>query len=149
MSREYPQAPIVGVGAVVIDGSGKDARIVLIRRAKPPRAGKWSLPGGAQELGEGIYDTARREVFEETGLQIKVLGIIDVVDSINKDDEGRVRYHYTLVDIVARVSGGMLCAGDDASDAQWFGLEDIRTMELPLKALRIIEAALEQHGADL
>ncbi len=149
MSREYPQAPIVGVGAVIIDGSGKDARVVLIRRDKPPRAGKWSLPGGAQELGEGIYDAARREIFEETGLQIKVLGMIDVVDSINKDDDGHIRYHYTLVDIAARVSGGELCAGDDACDAKWFSLEDIRTMELPLKALRIIEDALEQHGNDL
>jgi len=112
MSREYPEWPVVGVGVVVLGAEG----VLMIRRGNPPRQGQWSLPGGAQKLGETVFDTARRETREETGLDIDVLGLVDVVDSIQADDDGKVRYHFTLVDVfaVVRQGPGRLSAGGDA-----------------------------------
>jgi len=89
MTREYPDRPFVGIGVIVWCGG----RVLLVRRARPPRQGQWSLPGGLQELGEGVLEAARREVREETGLDIDILGIADVVDLIERNDAGRVRYH--------------------------------------------------------
>ena len=84
MTREFPDRPIAGVGVVVLGAKG----VLLVKRAKPPRQGQWSLPGGAQKLGETVFEAARRETLEETGLEIEVLGLIDVVDSIASDDGG-------------------------------------------------------------
>ena len=97
MSREYPDRPFVGVGVVVWRGDN----VLLIQRGKPPRIGAWSLPGGAQELGETVRETAVREVREETGVEIDVTHLIDVVDTITRDKDGRVRLQYTLVDFAA------------------------------------------------
>ena len=94
MTREYPDYPMVGVGVVV----WKDETVLLIQRGKPPRAGAWSLPGGRQELGETTREAGVREVLEETGIKIEIKDLIDVVDTINRDDSGRVRMQYTLVD---------------------------------------------------
>ena len=98
MSREYPERPIVGIGAVVI----KNDQVLLIRRGKPPRLGGLSLPGGAQKVGETVFEGALREVTEETGVEAEVLGLIDVVDSMTRDDDGRLQFHYTLIDVVCR-----------------------------------------------
>lgn len=119
MPRTYPDRPFVGVGVVV----WRDDEVLLIRRAKPPRQGQWSLPGGAQNLGETVFDAARREVLEETGLTIDILGLVDVVDSIQRDDTGRVRYHYTLVDVFAAWRAGEATADDDAAEVAWVGLD--------------------------
>ena len=115
MSRDYPDRPIVGVGVVVWRG----AQFLLIRRGKPPRAGSWSLPGGMQELGETVRETAAREIREETGLEIEVTTLIDVFDSITRDDSGRVSLHYTLVDFTAEWRGGDAVAGSDAAGVEW------------------------------
>lgn len=146
-SREYPNRPFVGVGAVVVEGG----RILMIKRGKPPRQGDWSLPGGAQKLGEVVDETARREVREETGLDVEVLGLIDVVDSIRKDDDGAVQYHYTLIDVLARPVGGTLAAGGDAMDAKWFARGELDAMKLWSETYRIIDLAIEMEatlGAD-
>ena len=119
MSRLYPDHPVSGVGAVV----WRDGQVLLVRRANPPRQGEWSLPGGAQEIGETVFEAARREVLEETGLAIEVLGLVDVVDSIHRDDDGRIRYHYTLADVFARVAGGNEAAAGDAAETAWFDLD--------------------------
>jgi ADP-ribose pyrophosphatase YjhB (NUDIX family) len=95
--RQHPDRPIVGVGVVVWRGDS----FLLVRRGKEPNKGQWSIPGGAQHLGETVYAAAEREVLEETGLQVTVHGLVDVVDGIRRDSEGRVNYHYTLVDVVA------------------------------------------------
>ena len=100
MQRDYPDRPIVGVGAVVF----KDDAVLLIRRAKPPRAGQWSLPGGVQELGETWAECAHREIAEETGVEIELIGLVDVVDAITPDDDARIARHFTLVDVAGRVA---------------------------------------------
>jgi len=135
MIREYPDRPFVGVGAVVIC----DGRVLLARRGKEPRKGSWSLPGGAQKLGETVPEAARREIHEETGLEIEVLGLIDVVDSIQREESGTVRYHYTLVDVLAQtVNGDIATAGDDAAEVAWFSLDELEPLELWTESTRII-----------
>ncbi|MEL0105922.1 MAG: NUDIX hydrolase [Rhodospirillaceae bacterium] len=143
MSRLFPAQPIVGVGIVI----WRDSRVLLIRRGKPPRAGQWSLPGGAQELGETVFEAARREAKEETGLDIEVLGLLDVVDSIRKEDDGRVKQHYTLVDVYAAAPVGKAIAGDDAQDAAWFDIDKIESLGLWSETERIIFLAYEKWQA--
>ena len=115
MSREYPERPIVGVGAVIVDGD----RVLLIKRGQAPLKGEWSLPGGAVEVGETLEEGIRREVREETGLIVEPVSIVEVFDRISRDPEGRVQYHYVLVDYLCRVAGGELACASDAADARW------------------------------
>lgn len=143
MKRQYPDRPIVGIGAVV----WKADRFLLIRRGKPPREGLWSLPGGAQAIGETVSEAAIREVREETGLEVLILGLIDVVDSIDRDDSGGVRYHYTLVDLLAAWRSGEAVAGDDAVDAAWFHLEDLDSLDLWEETHRIIRLSKDMMDA--
>ena len=143
MSREYPERPIVGIGAVVI----KDDQVLLIRRGKPPRLGGLSLPGGAQKVGETVFEGALREVTEETGVEAEVLGLIDVVDSMTRDDDGRLQFHYTLIDVVCRWTSGEPKAGGDAADALWMPLADISGLGLWSETQRIIERAAEMMAA--
>ena len=143
MSREYPTRPIVGVGVVVLAAG----RVLLVRRGKPPREGQWGLPGGAQELGETVFEAGAREVREETGLDVEVLGLVDVVDTIRNDESGRIRYHYTLVDVFAVARAGTLRSGGDAADAAWFDVADIPGLGLWSETERIIALAVEMHEA--
>lgn len=136
--RSYPDRPIVGVGAVV----WRDEKVLLVRRANPPRLGQWSLPGGAQELAETVFDAARREVLEETGVEIDVIGLVDVVDSIERDENGAVRYHFTLVDVAARWRNGEPKAAADAADAAWFSLDEIMGLGLSPDTERIIRLSV-------
>ena len=141
MSREYPARPIIGVGVVVWHGE----RVLLVRRGKPPRLGHWSLPGGAQRLGETVAEAARREVKEETGLEVLLGDIVATVDLIERDRQGRVRYHYTLIDFVADAAGPELQPGSDAAEAQWFTLAEIETLDLWSETLRVIGLAGERR----
>ena len=134
MPRLYPDRPVVGVGAVV----WHEGRVLLVRRGNPPRAGSWSLPGGGQELGETVFETARREVREETGLDIEVLGVVDVVDSIHRDGDGAIAYHYTLVDVAAHRIGGEAVAGDDATAVTWADPRALEPYDLWDETRRII-----------
>ncbi len=135
MRRDYPERPFVGVGVVV----WRDDKVLLIQRGKEPRKGQWSLPGGAQELGETVAETAVREVAEETGVAIQVLGLVDVVDTIRRDGADKVQYHYTLVDLCARWRDGELCAGGDADDAIWVAPDQLADYALWEETARIIE----------
>lgn len=143
MSRFYPSQPIVGVGIVICRGT----QVLLIRRGKAPRKGQWSLPGGAQELGETVFEAAWREAKEETGLDIKVLGLLDVVDSIQNDDDGRVKQHYTLVDVFASAPSGDAIAGDDAEEVAWIDIGEIKSLKLWSETERIIFEAFEKWQA--
>jgi 8-oxo-dGTP diphosphatase len=123
--REYPSVPRVGVGAVVLDAG----RVLLVRRGKPPLAGKWSLPGGMLELGETTAEAARREVAEECGLTIRVGELAGILDRVVRDAEGRIRYHWVLVDYVATVESGTLCAASDADEAQWVEVDQVERLD--------------------
>lgn len=144
-SRDYPSRPLVGVGVVVLRGD----RVLLIRRGKPPRLGGWSLPGGCQETGETVHDAARREIMEETGVEIDVLGLVDVVDSIRKDDQDRVQQHYTLIDLCAAWRSGEPRAGGDALAAEWMPLARIGSLDLWTETERVIRKAAERWGRGL
>ena len=140
--RRYPTRPIVGVGTVVLDGN----MVLMVQRGKPPRQGSWSLPGGAQELGETIHEAARREVREETGLEIEILGLIDVVDSVRPDADDKIEYHYTLIDLAGHAVGGILMAGGDAQDCRWFTRPEIDAMDIWSETKRIIALAVDRYG---
>ena len=142
MTREYPEYPMVGVGVVV----WKDEAVLLIQRGKPPRAGAWSLPGGRQELGETTREAGVREVFEETGIKIEIKDLIDVVDTINRDDSGRVRMQYTLVDYWAEWKSGEPTAGTDAADARWVHPEDLPDYNLWDETLRVIHVSAKSRS---
>ena len=160
MSREYPDRPIAGVGIVVL----KDDTVLMIRRGKPPREGQWSIPGGKQKLGETWRATAAREVREETGVEIEVIGLVDVVDAIvregdtlapgeradpaDADPAKPIIYHYTLVDCAAVWTGGEARAGSDAAHAEWWPLARLGELELWSETVRIITeaAALRDEG---
>jgi ADP-ribose pyrophosphatase YjhB (NUDIX family) len=137
-SREYPVRPICGVGAFVCKGDA----ILLIRRGKPPRFDEWSIPGGAVELGETWREAARREVREECGIEITVGDVLDAIDIIERDPDGRVRYDYAIVDFMATYLGGDLQANSDAADVRWVTRDELeqypmnpQTREMLLRAL--------------
>ncbi len=137
MSREYPPRPIVGIGIAVL----QPGAVLLVRRGKPPNAGAWSLPGGAQELGETAEAAARRELLEEAGLEIGPLLLAANVDSIHRDGDGRVRYHYTIIDFAARWTGGTPVAGSDVTDATWAPFDRFDEYDLWDEARRVIGIA--------
>jgi 8-oxo-dGTP diphosphatase len=135
MSREYPDRPFVAVGVVV----WRDGKVLLAQRGKAPRKGRWSIPGGGQELGETLAEAAAREVKEETGIDIEILGLVDVVDSIRHDDDGRVQFHYSLVDFAAVWTAGDLQAGDDVGACKWVTEEEAAEIISWGQTIRIIE----------
>ncbi|MGQ9676183.1 MAG: NUDIX hydrolase [Chloroflexota bacterium] len=136
--REYPRAPIAAVGAVVV----KDDRILLVKRGNEPGYGQWSLPGGAIELGETARAAAAREVKEETGFEVEAEDVVEVLDRIVLDADGRVRYHYVLVDFVARYISGELHPSDEVLDGRWVLPEDLPQYNLTEAATRVIGKAM-------
>lgn len=134
MSREYPPRPIVGIGVVVL----RPGAVLLVRRGRPPNAGAWSLPGGAQELGETAEEAARRELLEETGLTVGALRLAAHVDSIHRDPDGRVRFHYTILDFCALWQSGEPRAGGDATEVAWAGFDAFDAFALWDEARRVI-----------
>ena len=136
--REYPSVARVGVGAVVLDGG----RVLLVRRGKPPLAGKWSLPGGLVELGETTREAVRREIAEECGLDIRVVELAGVLDRVVRDAEGRIRYHWVLVDYVAVPVSGTLCAASDAEEAQWVEVDAVERLDTTDGLLDMIRRAV-------
>lgn len=135
--RSYPTMPVVGVGAVV----WRAEEVLLVRRGTPPMQGRWSLPGGRQELGETVFACAAREVLEETGVEAEILALVDVVDAIRHDRDGAVEYHYTLVDLAGRWLAGEPRAGDDAADAAFHPVEALAGLDLWDETLRVIHAS--------
>jgi ADP-ribose pyrophosphatase YjhB (NUDIX family) len=132
--REYPARPIVGIGIVVFKGD----TVLLVRRGKPPNFGAWTLPGGAQELGETTEEAARRELREETGLEVDTLYFAATVDNIRRDPAGRVRFHYTIIDFATRWVAGEPVAATDVSDAVWAKLDALHQYDLWSEAHRVI-----------
>lgn len=131
--------PGVGLGAVIF----RDEHVLLIRRGKPPRMGQWAIPGGRQELGETVAEGAAREVLEETSVECRIRGLVDVVDGISRHYDGSIDYHYTLVDMWGDWVAGEPVAGDDAMAAQWMTLDEALALRMWPETRRIIRAAHE------
>jgi ADP-ribose pyrophosphatase YjhB (NUDIX family) len=148
-AREYPDAPRVGVGAVVLDGD----HVLLVRRGQAPSQGKWSLPGGLIDLGERLDDAVVREVEEECGLSIKVLGLCGVIDRIIPGEPVEaggpptVRYHWVIIDYVATVTGGILQAGSDAAEARWVPVTELGRHDTTDGLAAMIHRAVSLHQA--
>lgn len=136
--RDYPKKPMIGVGVVVLKGD----YVLLIKRGKPPRVGEWSLPGGLQEIGETVREAACREVKEETNVDIVLGDILDAIDVIRPDDDGRIKTHYTLVDFMAVWQSGEPIGGDDAMHAEFIPVADIDSMGMWDETVRIIKQAV-------
>ena len=136
--RQYPERPIVGVGAVIVD----NGQVVLVRRRYEPLKGHWSLPGGMVEVGETLEAALGREMLEETGLVVHVGPVIEVFDRIMHDEDGRVRYHFVLVDYLCRPVSGTLEAGSDVDAAMWADPEELGEYGLTDKATAVISRGL-------
>jgi 8-oxo-dGTP diphosphatase len=140
MKREYPDSPLVGVGAVIVDQN----RVLLIRRGTPPLLGEWSLPGGVLECGETLRDAVVREAHEETGLTVETGEMLGVYERVIRDDARRVRYHYVLIDFLCRAVGGDLKAGSDAADVRWFTREELPALNLAFDADDVVRKGLDR-----
>jgi 8-oxo-dGTP diphosphatase len=134
MNREFPEVPLVGVGAIIIE----DARVVLVRRRHPPLQDEWSIPGGVLEVGELVREAAIREAREETGLNVEAGELLGVYDRILRNPEQRVRYHYVLIDFLCRRVAGELAAASDAAEVRWFTREELPALELAEDTLDVI-----------
>ena len=141
-SANLSEKHVIGVGVVILRENENDPEVLLIRRGKPPRAGEWSIPGGRQELGETVRDTAVREIREETDLTISNLTLIDVVDTVQKDDAGNVALQWTLVDFRAWWENDTARAGSDASEARWVPIAELSSYSLWHETIRVIELAI-------
>jgi ADP-ribose pyrophosphatase YjhB (NUDIX family) len=138
MNREYPDVPFVGVGAVIV----QDGRVLLIRRGQPPLLGEWSLPGGVLECGETLREATVREAREETGLVVETVDMLGVYERVIRSDDGRVRYHYVLIDFLCRPVGGELKAGSDAADVRWFVRDELPALNLAYDANDVVTKGL-------
>ena len=135
--REYPDRPYVGVGVIVF----RDHEVLLIQRNKEPNKGQWSIPGGRQMLGETAAEAARRELLEETGVKVDQLLLVDVGDAIIPDVEGKIKYHYTLVDYMGQWQSGESRPGDDAKEVRWVRLNQLSSYSLLEITINIIQKA--------
>jgi len=117
---------MVGVGAIIV----RNGKILIVKRKSEPGKGRWSVPGGLVELGETVGQTVKREVKEECSLDVEVDRLIDVVDSLTKDKEGNIKYHFVILDFFVKLKGGELKAGDDAEEAKWVPLEEVEKYNL-------------------
>jgi ADP-ribose pyrophosphatase YjhB (NUDIX family) len=144
--REYPARPLVGIGVVLLRRAEAGWQVLLIRRGREPARGSWSLPGGAQRVGETAEAAARRELMEETGLAAGPLQLAAHVDSIHYDAAGRVRFHYTILDFAGVWQGGEPVAGGDAEAVCWAAAEDFECLALWQEARRVVAAAIVMVG---
>ena len=136
--REYPDRPYVGVGVIVF----RDQEVLLVKRKKEPNKGQWSIPGGRQIIGETIEEAAQRELLEETGVYVERLLLVEVVDAIIPDVDGKIKYHYTLVDYMGHWKSGESRAGDDAQEVKWVYLNELNSYSLWEKTTNIIKKAV-------
>lgn len=140
MQRQYPNRPLVGVGAIIVD----TGRVALVKRGQAPLLGEWSIPGGMLELGETLRQGAEREALEETGLVVHATELLGVFDRVVLDDEKRCQYHYVLIDFLCeRISGDLHAAGD-AADARWFTMDEVSKLPLPEDTEGVILLGLEK-----
>ncbi|MFZ1006722.1 MAG: NUDIX hydrolase [Candidatus Sulfotelmatobacter sp.] len=134
MQREFPEVPLIGVGAIIIEGD----HVVLVKRAHPPLQAEWSIPGGVLEVGELVREAAVREAREETGLTVEAGELLGVYDRVLRNPEKRVQYHYVLIDFLCRRVAGDLAAASDAAEVRWFTQEELTAMKLAEDTMDVI-----------
>jgi 8-oxo-dGTP diphosphatase len=137
--REYPERPIVGVGGVVIHNE----RTLLIRRGRPPLEGEWSIPGGMLEIGETLLEGVKRELLEETAIEVKVVDLIEVFERLTRDEAGRLKYHFVILDYLCEAVRGEALAGSDVTDVAWARESELGGYSLTPTATRVIQKAFE------
>ena len=142
MNREYPEHPMVGVGALIVHGD----RIVLVRRGSEPLKGQWSIPGGVLESGETLVAAVEREVLEETGLMVEVGQLAGVVDRIVPDAAGKTQFHYVLVDYLCKAVGGHMLAGSDVDDVRWVALHELESYHIADFTRQMIDKVMLESG---
>jgi 8-oxo-dGTP diphosphatase len=142
MKREYPDQPLVGVGAVIIERG----QVVLVKRGHPPLVGEWSIPGGVLEVGETLREAAVREAMEETGLGVEPGELLGVFDRVLADEGGRTRYHYVLIDFLCRRVSGSPAPAGDAAEARWFTRSEAEALPLPRDTADVIRLGFEKAG---
>jgi ADP-ribose pyrophosphatase YjhB (NUDIX family) len=142
MQREFPEVPLVGVGAIIID----DSRVLLVKRAHPPLQSEWSIPGGVLEVGELVREAAIREAREETGLTVEPSDLLGVYDRILRNPAQRVQYHYVLIDFLCRRVAGDLSAASDAAEVRWFSREELAALRLAEDTLDVIQKGFRKLG---
>jgi ADP-ribose pyrophosphatase YjhB (NUDIX family) len=142
MKREYPETPLVGVGAIIIEGD----RVALVKRGHAPLQGRWSIPGGLLEVGETLRTAAVREALEETGLTVEPGELLGVFERVVPDEQGKMRYHYVLIDFLCSRVAGELLAGDDAEEVAWFRREELAALELARETEEVILKGFEKAG---
>ena len=126
MKKEYPKQPIVGVGAIIIH----DGKMLIVKRGSDPGKGKWSVPGGLVELGETVKEAVEREVLEECNLKVEASHLIDIVDNIIRDKNGRIKYHFIILDFFAKLRGGKLKPNSEIIEAKWVPIDEVEKYDL-------------------
>jgi ADP-ribose pyrophosphatase YjhB (NUDIX family) len=139
--RRYPKRPLVGIGALIFHRG----RILMAERGKEPLKGWWSLPGGAVETGESLDHAVRREVREETGLEVEPVRMFEIFERIMRDEAGAAEYHYILIDYVCRITGGSLCAGDDVARVAWMRENELADLQITEGTLGVIRKAFRKR----
>lgn len=142
VNRRYPRQPMVGVGAIIFRG----AQVLLVRRGREPALGKWSLPGGLVELGESMERAVRREVLEETGLEVQVGGLLVALDRIIFDERHKIQYHYVLLDFLCHYTCGEPAAGSDVTACGFVPLVDLSSYPLTEGTERVIRQAFSARN---
>lgn len=141
IKRHYPEQPLVGVAAVIF----KREEVLLVRRGQEPAKGVWSLPGGLVEVGESLVEAVKREIKEETGLTVVILGVTAVLERIYRDSDDRIPYHYILIDFICEYEAGDLRPASDIDDARFVAAADLNSLDLPEFTARVIKRAREQR----
>lgn len=141
-NSEYPSLPRVAVGAVVF----KDERVLLVRRGQPPAQDLWAIPGGRIEIGETMQQAVEREIFEETGITVRALDPVYTFDVIDRDEHGRPRFHYVIIDFTADYVGGQIKAGDDAAAARWVSADELGSLKVSSKTRQLLKTQFDFGG---
>ncbi|MEW6347821.1 MAG: NUDIX hydrolase [Thermodesulfobacteriota bacterium] len=144
ISREYPLVPLVGVGALILQGDS----VLLVRRGKPPAFGQWSIPGGLVRVGEGLREATAREALEETGLEVTVGPLVELLERIFPDSKGRVQYHYVIADFLCTAHHGTPIAGSDALETGWRHRAELDSLGLPDVTRKVILKAFTMNGRE-